>query len=626
MIQSRLNRGPGNLQRLPGPFFEADHRHRLGETLHLMHRIAFLFLLLAGAVLPASGQEMRYRVFVSTDIGGSDPDDYQSMVHYLVSSDLFETEGVISSPPHQGRVEAILECIDAYEKDYPSLKGHSDAYPDPDQLRRVSLQGAIDPQAGDLPDARISEGARHLIHCAKRKDSRPLWVLVWGSITDVAQAVHADASIKDRIRIYSIGSWNTRQDEKARHYLFTHHPDLWWIENDTTFRGMYMGGEQKGDLGNLEFARQHVAGHGALGALFASKMMKIKMGDTPSVLYLMSGDPDRPDAPHWGGAFVRPHPKERPQYWHDNEEPALSTNGKAGAVTVNQWRKEYLEDWKLRMDRTLPASRAERLLRDMANPASGHVLVAAHRGGWERDWANKAPENSLANIDKAVAMGFDVYETDLRLTRDGHFVIMHDATIDRTTNGNGIVTELGLADLKPLRLRYKNGKMSDEVIPTFEDFLRRAGGRILFKIDYKADIESFPKAVKLVEKHGMMGQVIFRLPWKAPLAERLQQFIGDGMPNHPNLLMFKTRNARQVSEIAERFHPGVIEITLDKEITPEALAAMSVARKEGMLVETHSWGGPKECKALMDAGFRMFHTFAAEEMTDHLRKEGRLLP
>lgn len=67
-----------------------------------------------GYILP----DTRPRVIVSTDIGGSDPDDFQSMVDYLVYADLFDTEGLISSPPGGGRKEHLLEVINVYEKDY----------------------------------------------------------------------------------------------------------------------------------------------------------------------------------------------------------------------------------------------------------------------------------------------------------------------------------------------------------------------------------------------------------------------------------------------------------------------------------------------------------------------------
>jgi len=302
----------------------------------------------------------RPRVIVSTDIGGSDPDDFQSMVHYLVYADVFETEGLISSPPQRGRVRDILECIAAYEKDYPNLRTWSRNYPSPDALRQVARQGAIAPQSGDQPATKISTGARLIIERARVEDPRPLYVLVWGSITDVAQAVHKDPKIKAKLRVHSIGSWNTGQDPKARDYLFSYHPDLWWIESDSTFRGMYMGGVQNDDLGNRSFTEKNVRSHGHLGSLFIRKKADIKMGDTPSVLYMLHGDPDKPDAAHWGGAFVRPDPETRPAYWHDNPTESLSFKGKKGANTVNRWRKEYLLDWKRRMDRVLTKKAAKK--------------------------------------------------------------------------------------------------------------------------------------------------------------------------------------------------------------------------------------------------------------------------
>ena len=307
-------------------------------------------LCLAGMAGPLAARE-KPRVIVSTDIGGGDPDDFQSMVHYLLYADVCETEGLISSPPQAGRMADILECLTAYEKDYANLTTWSTDYPTPDALRRVTRQGAIDPQAGEEPTDEISAGAELIIARAHAKDRRPLYVLVWGSITDVAQAVHADPGIKHKLRVHSIGSWNTRNDRKARDYLFARHPDLWWIESDTTFRGMYQGGFQQGDLGNRSFPRQHVKGHGSLGALFMRKKADIKMGDTPSVLYVLHGDPDRPETDHWGGAFVRPHPETRPTYWHDNPDPLLAERDKPGAKTVNRWRRDYLRDWKKRMDR-----------------------------------------------------------------------------------------------------------------------------------------------------------------------------------------------------------------------------------------------------------------------------------
>lgn len=313
---------------------------------------AFLVLLpaIAGAEEPAGGALAghRPRVIVSTDIGGSDPDDFQSMVHLLVYADVLDLEGLISSPPGRGRSEHIEECLTDYETDYPQLRRHSKSYPSPQALREITRQGATDaaPRAGWSEE---TAGSRWIIERARADDPRPLWVLVWGSITDVAQAVHDAPEIKGRIRVYSIGSWNTQQDPAARDYLFREHPDLWWIECDTTFRGMYMGGTQSGKLGNKSFVETHVKGHGALGNLFFAKKRDIKMGDTPSLQYLLRGNPDDPTAQHWGGAFVKND--HGPNYWTDNPDKSLSEGNRAGAKTVNRWRAEYLQDWQTRMDR-----------------------------------------------------------------------------------------------------------------------------------------------------------------------------------------------------------------------------------------------------------------------------------
>jgi hypothetical protein len=289
----------------------------------------------------------RPRIIISTDIGGSDPDDFQSMVHFLVHSDVFDTEGLISSPPGAGRVQHILDTIAAYEDDYDFLRSNSLTFPAPDDLRGMAKQGAIvaAPTAGFSTP---TEGSNWIIQQARRTETRPLYILVWGSITDVAQAIHDDPGIKGFVRVYSIGSWNTQQDPNARNYLYQNHNDFWWIEADTTFRGMYVGGDQSGDLGNLTFVQQHVKGHGALGDFFWAKKQDIKMGDTPSLMYLLRGEPDSPTSDHWGGRFqVDPH---GPSYWRDLTDPLYRESTYNGAKTVNQWREQYLREWQKRMD------------------------------------------------------------------------------------------------------------------------------------------------------------------------------------------------------------------------------------------------------------------------------------
>lgn len=253
----------------------------------------------------------RYRVIVSTDIGGSDPDDFQSMVHYLLYSDVLETEGLISSPWGAGTVRDILEVIDQYEKDYPQLISHSATYPTPEYLRSVTKQGTL----GFAPFKGYgtrTEGSDWIIQCARKEDSRPLYVLIWGLLEDLAQALHDDPEIKDKLRVYYIGGPNKKWGLNAYEYIRENFPNLWMIENNSTYRGWFNGGNQEGDLGNQTFVQSHALGHGALGDYFAKHLGGIiKMGDTPSVTYLLKGTPEAPEQPSWGGSFVRVgnHPK-----------------------------------------------------------------------------------------------------------------------------------------------------------------------------------------------------------------------------------------------------------------------------------------------------------------------------
>jgi hypothetical protein len=246
----------------------------------------------------------RYRVIVSTDIGGTDPDDFQSMVHLLVYADCFDIEGLISSPFGAGRKQHILEVIDCYERDYKNLKSYSDKYPTPGALRAVTKQGETEP----APYAGVrgsTEGSRWIVECARRDDPRPLHLLVWGGIEDLAQALHDAPEILPKLRVYFIGGPNKKWGPDAYQYLADQHPALWIIEANSTYRGWFTGGEQSGQWGNTEFVKQHIAGHGALGELFNSKLNAIKMGDTPSVGWLLKGFPEDPTQPGWGGQFVR---------------------------------------------------------------------------------------------------------------------------------------------------------------------------------------------------------------------------------------------------------------------------------------------------------------------------------
>ena len=307
----------------------------------------------------------RYRVFISTDIGGGDDDDYQSLVHYFVYGDLFDTEGIISSPPKSGTVANIFKVIDLYEADYPKLVKHSTKYPAPAFYRAITKQGTKEipleiPDKISLTDKKLSEGAKWLIECAMRKDpqNRPLYVLLWGTATDLAYAISAKAEIENKIRVIYLAGSNERWDSVSVRYLEKFHKGLWIIQNKYTFQGLRLGGDQAGDLDNLMFMQTHVKGHGAMGDWISLlKGGMIKMGDTPTVLYLLKGTPENPIKPSWGGRFVKRKGDEYKNWYVDiSDKDLMLYEAKGwnaewwGAKTISIWRKDWLRDWQKRMD------------------------------------------------------------------------------------------------------------------------------------------------------------------------------------------------------------------------------------------------------------------------------------
>lgn len=258
----------------------------------------------AGARRGAAGSQ-RHRVLVSTDIGGTDPDDFQSLVHLLVYADALDLEGLVASPYGPGRRRHILRVISAYAQDFERLRRHSAHYPTAAALRAITKQGALEP-APHAGFRQPTEGSRWIIRAARRPDPRPLHILVWGGLEDLAQALHDAPGILPKLRVYWIGGPNKKWSPDAYAYLQAAHRELAFVEANATYRGWFVGGDQSEQLSNAAFVAAHVAGHGALGDFFATQLGgSMKMGDTPSVAWLLRGDPSDPSQPGWGGRFVR---------------------------------------------------------------------------------------------------------------------------------------------------------------------------------------------------------------------------------------------------------------------------------------------------------------------------------
>lgn len=125
------------------------------------------------------------------------------------------------------------------------------------------------------------------------------------------------------------------------------------------------------------------------------------------------------------------------------------------------------------------------------------ILRIGHRGA-----ASHEPENTLRSIEHAIALGCDLVEVDVRRTRDGQLVLMHDERVDRTTNGKGNVAEMTLKDLR--RLVAGDGQR----IPTLEEALHATNGRIGMILELKASGIG-EQVCALVQQAGFTGPVIY---------------------------------------------------------------------------------------------------------------------
>src|SRR5690554_6384038 len=159
-----------------------------------------LFVCCIGLCFPSLGFG-QHRVIVSTDIGGTDDDDFQSMIHYLMYADQFETQGLISSPHGDGRKEDILPLIDSYEQDYEKLIARSNNFPTPHHIRSVHKQGALC-MVRLKGGQESTEGSDWIIECARRDVEKPVWDLLWCRLVEVHHALHDAPDIADRIRVY----------------------------------------------------------------------------------------------------------------------------------------------------------------------------------------------------------------------------------------------------------------------------------------------------------------------------------------------------------------------------------------------------------------------------------------
>lgn len=164
-------------------------------------------------------------------------------------------------------------------------------------------------------------------------------------------------------------------------------------------------------------------------------------------------------------------------------------------------------------DARADANRAAQIIQRLedANQWRDHVMIVAHRGGWKQNGIKVTAENSRAGVESSIALGVEIVELDVQVSRDGIFVVMHDSWLDRTTTCKGMVADYTLADLGKCHLVVEgSGQVTTETVPTLRDMLTLARGRILVNIDNKMGPDFIAAMLDVAREMGMERQVIVK--------------------------------------------------------------------------------------------------------------------
>ena len=211
-------------------------------------------------------------------------------------------------------------------------------------------------------------------------------------------------------------------------------------------------------------------------------------------------------------------------------------------------------------------------------------LFAAHRGG-SLLW----PENSLLAFRNAVRLGADYLEFDVHLSGDGEVVVIHDATLERTTTGRGPVRERSAAALKTLRLLDRAGAVLGESVPTLDEVAAtaaRGNRRMLVEIKVDERRRRYPgieeKVFAILDRHGMAGSTVVMAfepeTWRR--VRLLRPDIMAGALYSPRTL--RTMGSTVSRELAEARKAGVGFVGLQQTLVDADTVA--AARNAGMML------------------------------------------
>jgi glycerophosphoryl diester phosphodiesterase len=234
------------------------------------------------------------------------------------------------------------------------------------------------------------------------------------------------------------------------------------------------------------------------------------------------------------------------------------------------------------------------------------TLLAAHRGG-SLLW----PENSLLAFRNALALGADFIEFDVHLSRDGEVMVIHDATLDRTTTGSGPVRDRTVAELKALRLRDRSGAVTPETVPTLEEVVKataEAKGRMLLEIKVDASRARYPgieeKVLAVLDRHAMTASTVV-MSFEAPTWRRVREL----RPDVATCALYSARTLGRsglTAELDALREAGVRFIGVEHTVVDAA--AVAQAQRAGIGLGAWTVNDPADMKRVIGTGVTILIT------------------
>lgn len=202
-----------------------------------------------------------------------------------------------------------------------------------------------------------------------------------------------------------------------------------------------------------------------------------------------------------------------------------------------------------------------------------NIIVVSHRA----DWRN-APENSLQAIQNCIDMGVDMVEIDLKKTKDGHLILMHDKTIDRTTNGKGKPEDYTLDNIKKLFLKNGAGHKTRHKVPTFEEVMLLCKGKVMVNVDKGYDY--FKEAYAILEKTGTVNQCVMKSdhPYEKVVEENGE--VLEKMVFMPVVNLNKEGAEKIIDDYISNLKPVAFELVF-KDDSPEVLRLIKKVKGSG---------------------------------------------